>query len=121
VAYDQINPKIVSDGAGGALMTWEDFRNGVTSDIYAQRVSVTGVVATGWNVNGVAICVSAGNQSHPQIISDSSNGAIITWRTSAKVLQMAMCMISMHHASPEIFALPWTADGLLFARQTVPN
>ena len=79
VAYDQVNPKIVSDGAGGGLMTWEDFRTGVTSDIYAQRVDVTGVVATGWNVNGVAISVSAGNQSNPVLISDSNHGAIIAW------------------------------------------
>jgi len=38
VAYDQINPKIVSDGIGGGIMAWEDFRTGLTSDIYAQRV-----------------------------------------------------------------------------------
>ena len=112
VAYDQINPKIVSDGVGGAMMTWEDFRTGVQSDIYAQRVDSTGVVATGWNVDGVAVCVSALNQSNPQIISDSSHGAIITWidkRDSAKNRNTYDVYASRITGS---FALPWTANGV---------
>jgi len=32
----------VSDGQGGAIFTWEDFRNGVKSDIYAYRVTSIG-------------------------------------------------------------------------------
>jgi len=112
VAYDQVNPRIVSDGIGGALMTWEDFRTGVQSDIYAQRVDSTGVVATGWNVNGVTICVSALNQSNPQIISDSSHGAIITWidkRDSATNVNTYDVYASRITGR---FALPWTANGV---------
>ncbi len=112
VAYDQINPKIVSDGTSGALMTWEDFRTGTTSDIYAQRVDVTGVVATGWNVNGVAICVSAGNQYQVNIVSDSSNGAILTWvdnRDSATNGGVSDVYASRITGA---FALPWSADGV---------
>lgn len=37
-----VNPVLVDDGLGGAIIAWEDFRNAVNSDIYAQRVSVTG-------------------------------------------------------------------------------
>ncbi len=112
VAYAQINPKIVSDGVGGALMTWEDFVTGITSDIYAQRVDPTGVVATGWDVNGVAVCVSAGNQSNPKIVSDSSNGAIITWEdmrdgsTNGNTYDVYASRITGS------FALPWTANGV---------
>ncbi len=112
VAYDQVNPKIVSDGIGGALMTWEDFRTGIQSDIYAQRVDSTGVVATGWNVNAVIICVSALNQSNPQIISDSSHGAIITWidkRDSATNVNTYDIYASRITGS---FALPWVANGV---------
>src|SRR6185436_2902719 len=39
----QYSPAIVSDGAGGAIITWYDFRSGAY-DIYAQRVSSSGVV-----------------------------------------------------------------------------
>lgn len=35
-ANDQNYPVLVSDGAGGAIITWQDLRNG-GSDIYAQR------------------------------------------------------------------------------------
>ena len=112
VGYDQINPKIVSDGVGGALMTWEDFRTGTTSDIYAQRVDQTGVVATGWNVNGVTISVSANNQSNPRIISDSGNGAIITWmdKREGTTNGNAYDVYASHITGN--FALPWTADGV---------
>lgn len=112
VAYDQVNPKLVSDGVGGAMMTWEDSRTGITSDIYAQRVDSTGVVATGWNVNGVAVCVSANNQSNPKIISDGSNGAIITWvdkRDSSTNGNTSDVYASRITGS---FALPWTANGV---------
>ena len=112
VAYDQVNPKLVSDGVGGAMMTWEDFRTGITSDIYAQRVDSTGVVATGWNVNGVTVCVSANNQSNPRIVTDSSNGAIITWidkrdsSTNGNTYDIYASRITKN------FALPWTANGV---------
>ena len=40
-AGDQLSPTIVSDGAGGAIVTWHDYRSGST-DIYAQRVERIG-------------------------------------------------------------------------------
>lgn len=111
VGYDQINPKLVSDGVGGALMTWEDFRTGLTSDIYAQRVDSTGVVATGWNVNGVAVCVSAFNQSNPTIISDGNHGAIITWMDKRDSSTNVNTYDVYASRITGVFALPWTANG----------
>ena len=35
---DQTEPQIVSDGSGGAIVVWEDKRDGSARDIYAQRV-----------------------------------------------------------------------------------
>jgi hypothetical protein len=112
VAYDQINPKLVTDGVGGAMMTWEDFRTGITSDIYAQRVDSTGVVATGWNVNGITVCISAGNQSSPKIITDSSNGAIITWadKRDSSINKNSYDVYASRITGS--FALPWTANGV---------
>src|SRR5262245_8077569 len=34
-ASDQFGPRIVADGAGGAILTWMDARNGTNLDIYA--------------------------------------------------------------------------------------
>lgn len=70
-------PTIVSDGAGGAIVAWQDGRGGLTTDIYAQRVSATGVPL--WTADGVAICTAAGSQYDPKIASDGAGGAIVTW------------------------------------------
>lgn len=75
----QIAPRIVSDGSGGAIVTWEDRRGGGNNrDIYAQRVGSTGNVL--WTADGVAICSNASTQQYPEIVSDGSGGAIITWQ-----------------------------------------
>jgi hypothetical protein len=75
-ANDQSSAKIISDGAGGAIVTWQDLRSGA-SDIYAQRVTASGVVQ--WTAAGVAICTAANHQWDPKIISDGAGGAIVTW------------------------------------------
>jgi hypothetical protein len=69
----------VSDGSGGAIITWMDGRNGIpqTRDIYAQRVA-NGAIQ--WTPGGVPICTAQNNQHGPIIVSDGSNGAIITWQ-----------------------------------------
>jgi hypothetical protein len=69
---------IVPDDAGGAIVVWRDFRNGATSDVYAQRVDATGTPQ--WTANGTAICVEANNQEWPAIVSDGAGGAIIAWQ-----------------------------------------
>jgi hypothetical protein len=74
---DQNNPIIVSDGAGGAIVTWRDYRSGSNFDLYAQRVSASGIPL--WTVNGVAICTAAGDQQLPQVTSDGAGGAVVTW------------------------------------------
>ena len=66
----------VSDGAGGAIVAWSDYRGG-TSDIYVQRVTASGVPL--WTANGVAICTAANNQVSCSIVSDGAGGAIIAW------------------------------------------
>jgi FlgD Ig-like domain len=73
----QIYPTIVSDGAGGAIVTWYDLRSGVGYDIYAQRVNAAGVPQ--WTPNGAAICTATNNQFIPTIVSDGAGGAIVTW------------------------------------------
>jgi hypothetical protein len=80
-AGNQIEPRICSDGAGGAIVTWYDDRNPLTTswDIYAQHVLATGVVDPGWSPNGVAVNTAAGDQLHPSIVSDALGGAVIAW------------------------------------------
>jgi hypothetical protein len=78
VAGIQTNAQLISDGSGGAIITWGDYRSQFNHDIYAQRISSTGNVL--WTANGVAICDAINNQYYPRLISDGSGGAIITWQ-----------------------------------------
>ncbi|MFX1452726.1 MAG: hypothetical protein ACFFCM_17950, partial [Promethearchaeota archaeon] len=75
---NQFFPQLCSDGSGGAIITWQDFRNGSVYEIYAQRVKSGGGLL--WTTNGVAICTAYSNQERPQICSDGAGGAIITWQ-----------------------------------------
>ncbi|BBJ24642.1 hypothetical protein [Candidatus Nitrotoga sp. AM1P] len=75
-ANHQSDPTLISDGSGGAIITWQDARSG-TNDIYAQRINASGVVQ--WTADGVGISKAANDQFSPDITSDGSGGAIITW------------------------------------------
>ena len=74
---NQQDMQMVSDNAGGAILTWTDTRNSTTKDIYAQRIDANGNLL--WNADGIAICTAVNEQYTPKIISDGANGAIITW------------------------------------------
>ena len=72
---DQKYPEIVSDGAVGAIIVWQDGRNASTN-IYAQRIDSSGNAK--WTTNGIVIG-NKDNSFFPKIISDGTGGAIITW------------------------------------------
>jgi hypothetical protein len=74
---DQANPKAVPDGAGGAILVWEDGASGLR-DIYAQRVDSTG--ARLWDTLGVPVIRSTGDQTGIQVVSDDAGGVIVTWK-----------------------------------------
>lgn len=69
-------PAVVSDGAGGAIVAWRDYR-GANRDIYAQRVDAAGMPL--WTGNGVPVCSATGNQTDPTLVSDGLGGAIVAW------------------------------------------
>jgi hypothetical protein len=77
-ANAQNSPAIVSDGAGGAIITWEDVRSGTSYDIYGQRVNASGLVQ--WTPDGVPISTSTNDQRAPiTLLGDGSGGAILAW------------------------------------------
>jgi hypothetical protein len=70
-------PTLASAG-GFAIVTWQDDRNGLDSDLYAQRVSAAAVIQ--WSAGGIPLCTSAGNQMFPASVSDGSGGALLAWQ-----------------------------------------
>jgi hypothetical protein len=77
-AGDQRRPIVLPDMSGGAIITWNDTRNGSSNrDIYAQRVASSGAAV--WSNNGIAVCTAPNDQDWANPISDGSGGAIISW------------------------------------------
>jgi flagellar hook capping protein FlgD len=77
--FSQADIQMISDGAGGAILAWRDFRQaGANNDIYAQRVLANGTVA--WTANGVAVAASANHEYEPAICSDGAGGVIVVYQ-----------------------------------------
>ncbi|MEP7080437.1 MAG: T9SS type A sorting domain-containing protein [Ginsengibacter sp.] len=82
------NNFIISDGTGGAIITWEDYRNDpnngnvspILADIFAQKINASGVAQ--WTTNGVAVSTSTDDQSDLNIFPDGAAGAVITWQNA---------------------------------------
>jgi hypothetical protein len=80
-ANQQNGGRLVSDGAGGAIIMWSDDRlDGLTYDIYAQHVLASGIVDPAWPAGGRALCDTTGTQQSPVIVSDGAGGAIVAWQ-----------------------------------------
>jgi hypothetical protein len=73
--------EMAEDGAGGAIVVWQDYRhapsNDGPSDLYARRVYSDGTPA--WLTDGVPICLAPNSQWWPQIVGDGDGGAVIAW------------------------------------------
>ena len=101
---DQTTPTIVSDEAGGVIVTWADNRSG-NREIYAQRISADGVLQ--WTADGVALCTASGDQANPVITRDGAGGAIVTWHD----IRGGNYDIYAQRISAA-GAVQWTADGV---------
>jgi hypothetical protein len=76
-----LEPKLTTDGSGGAIIVWGDKRVETPTDrlnIYAQRVDANGSIR--WATNGVAVCSVLGDQQSPAITYDGEGGALIFWQ-----------------------------------------
>jgi hypothetical protein len=68
----------VSDGAGGAIVTWDDLRNS-SGTVYAQHVFGSGSIDSTWTAGGTEICLETGDQVKPRVVADGAGGAIVMW------------------------------------------
>src|SRR5262249_5290907 len=77
----QTNVAIVPDLAGGAVVSWQDARNGsANTDVYAQHVLANGTADPGRTANGRPLGSATGNQIAPVLASDGAGGAIGAWQ-----------------------------------------
>ncbi len=98
--------QMVGDGAGGAIVVWEDARES-HFDIYAQRIDAHGDVL--WMEDGVPICTAPENQNKPRIVSDGEGGAIITWQDIRKAGGNYDIYVQRVNAKGEVL---WASNGV---------
>lgn len=83
-------PRMCSDGSGGAIIVWQDNRAGTGNlSVYAQRINDAGTVQ--WTPNGVLLCDAAAISAScalPNIISNGAGGAWVVWATNAALNQV---------------------------------
>ncbi len=118
---NQLKPKMISDGDGGAIMVWQDYRNGTSNgDIYAQRFDKFGVKQWG-DTNGIPIAIKPELERYYDICSDGKGGAFIFWDYN---LTTSITYIKAQRVSKSGVKL-WTDTGYVAAysgnRQSTPR
>jgi len=75
---DERFPKVISDGAGGAVVCWEDSRNAAT-DVYANRLDPNGALM--WTSSDTAISLAGDMiaQVRPSMAIDANGNIFFTW------------------------------------------
>ena len=89
----ELNSSVDTDGNGGAILAWNDWRNELTippapvsgnDDVFAQRVDSTGSIL--WTANGILLppfivgSTAPGSQRFPETVSDGNGGAVVTYQ-----------------------------------------
>jgi len=110
---DKYWPHLVSDGTGGAIVSWGDWRDAQSSvDVYAQRIDSAGQPV--WIENGIAICNAIEDQGFFQlgVVTDGAGGAIVVW--DDKRSACGLCSVADVYAQriDAGGALVWAQNGL---------
>ncbi|MBY9008996.1 MAG: hypothetical protein KGD74_03920 [Candidatus Lokiarchaeota archaeon] len=110
--YNQVSPRICSDGDGGAIIHWDDQRaDGEYDGIYAQRINSTG--DKNWTSNGVPIAAAKNwfelTSGMHQMISDENGGAIMAWADTRDLVMYFNIYTQRINSSGDV---QWTIDGV---------
>jgi hypothetical protein len=100
-----IYTQLVSDGSGGAIVVWEDLREGMA--LYAQKVNANGEPQ--WQENGVPVCTDLPEVSPRFKAADSgAGGVVVAWIDGDRKLYAQMLDASGQKQ--------WSDQGILIAK-----
>lgn len=103
----QYFPQIVSDNSGGAIVSWQDYRTGSNTSLYAQRINGTGTIL--WPADGLLI-TDHNSGSYQKMTKDEAGGMLITWAN------ISPYNLRAQHLSPSGVFL-FAADGAIVSSQ----
>jgi hypothetical protein len=98
-------PQIIAQGDGGAIIVWQDPRDGGTN-LYVQRIAADGTPM--WIEDGEVICYASGPQWDPKLVSDHTGGAVITWEDQRNIKGEVYAQ-----RVDSTGAVAWTSNGVL--------
>ena len=77
--YEGEWPKVVPDGADGAIFSWFRMASPAIGDLYAQRLDAGGAIAPGWPSEGVLLNDPLKGNYEFLMHADGAGGAIVSW------------------------------------------
>jgi hypothetical protein len=101
---EQVNHRIVTDGLGGAFVSWDDYRTGLAR-VYAQHVGSDGSIATGFDADGNRASNGFDDEYEADLVADGDGGALVAWTESSNTVGMQRLTAS---GAP---AAGWNSDG----------
>ncbi|MEO6454933.1 MAG: hypothetical protein ABIN97_12705 [Ginsengibacter sp.] len=104
---EQYYTDAIADGAGGAYIVWEDFRNDpVFGEIYIQHINSSGVAL--WPANGVRVTNTSNDDYSAFLCSDGSGGVIVAWNWDNNVNNIQISAQKYNSAG----VAQWVANGV---------
>jgi hypothetical protein len=107
---DQLYMAMVSDGLGGVLCSWDDYRPVTNSDVYAKRITASGAPAPGWGVNGALVSTAPSYQFTSQLAPDGAGGAFIVFES---LVDGYGKIFAQHLTGQGAVAPGWRPEGVL--------
>jgi hypothetical protein len=74
---DQSTPALITDGTGGIIVSWSDWRSGIERDIYAQRLDANGNPM--WTYDGTVVTNKVNREHNERLVSDGQGGVIVVF------------------------------------------
>jgi hypothetical protein len=78
---DQWDPAIISDGAGGAYVTWTDGRFSTDRNVWAQHIDPggNGLWQAAVGISGIPVGAFTDREENARLISDGAGGVVVAW------------------------------------------
>jgi len=110
----QNQPRLVSDGSGGAFVLWSDRRTAPDGDPFIQHLNSDGTPASGWPTNGIAVCTASGIEqlTLDAVVGDGAGGAIVVWSDARDSVATARDVYAQRFDSNGSVHTGWTANGV---------
>jgi hypothetical protein len=111
---EQALAEIAPDGAGGVVAFWRDLRVDAEGDVYAQRVTGDGGIATGWPADGLAVSAASGQQApgFASLVPDGAGGTLFMWSDTRDLAKTGRDIYVQHLGADGIRAPGWPDGGL---------